>query len=104
MPTHEVVNVPPHQGDQDLWAQDIALQHWTNIQGGSIHTEYLANVGQTKGRYEIFEKANQAYGYVPELEAFDRVWYENKCRRVSSSLLRSHGFGYFPKITQFCMA
>ena len=70
--THEVVNVLPHQGDQDLWAQDIALQHWINIHGGSIHTEYLATVGQTTGRYEIFEKGNQANGYVPELKAFDR--------------------------------
>ena len=59
LPTHEVVNVPPHQGDQDLWAQDIALQHWTNIHGGSIYTEYLADVGQTTGRYEIFEKGTK---------------------------------------------
>jgi len=71
LPTHEVVNVPPHQGDQDLWAQDIALQHWTNIHGGSIYTEYLADVGQTTGRYEMFEKANQANWNVPELKAFD---------------------------------
>ena len=66
------MNVPPHQEDQDLWAEDIALQHWTTIQGGDVHSEHLAHVGRATGLFEIFEKASQANRYVPELRAFDR--------------------------------
>ena len=28
LPTHEVLNMPPYMGDQDLWADDRALRHW----------------------------------------------------------------------------
>lgn len=69
---HDVVNMPPHQGDQDLWADDHALQHWTTKQGGGVHTEHLAHVGRVTGFDETFEKANQANRYGPELRAFDR--------------------------------
>ncbi len=38
LPTHEVVNTPPHLGDQDLWGEDAPLQDWTASQGaGGLH-------------------------------------------------------------------
>ena len=27
LPTHEVTNMPPHMGNQNLWQDDYALQH-----------------------------------------------------------------------------
>ena len=36
LPTHEVINMPPHMGDQDLWADDNALRHWTMLQGAPV--------------------------------------------------------------------
>ena len=62
----------PPSRDQDLWADDHALRHWTTSQGGAIHTDHLAHVGRVTGLDETFEKANQANRYVPELRAFDR--------------------------------
>ena len=72
LPTHEVFNMPPHLGDQDLWADDKALQDWTKIQGGSEHQAHLSQVGRLAGLDETFEKANQANRHGPELRAFDR--------------------------------
>tara|TARA_R110002096_G_scaffold201392_4_gene385887 strand:+ start:2784 stop:4448 length:1665 start_codon:yes stop_codon:yes gene_type:complete len=70
--THEVTNMPPHMGDQDLWADDRALRHWTSRQGGAIHADHLAHVGQLTGLDDTFERANQANRHGPELRAFDR--------------------------------
>ena len=72
LPTHEVVNMPPHLGDQDLWAGDEPLRAWTSVLGGGGHAEHLARVGQSVGRDETFEKAGQANRYGPELRTFDR--------------------------------
>ncbi|MEM9471000.1 MAG: acyl-CoA dehydrogenase family protein [Pseudomonadota bacterium] len=72
LPTHEVTNMPPHMGDQDLWADDLALREWTKASGGGGHGEHLARVGHATGRDETFEKANQANRFGPELRAFDR--------------------------------
>ena len=72
LPTHEVINMPPHMGDQDLWRDDRSLHHWTKIQGGAGHADHLANAGQLAGLDETFEKAGQANRYGPELRAFDR--------------------------------
>lgn len=72
LPTHEVINMPPHMGDQDLWRDDRSLRHWTKIQGGAGHADHLANAGQLAGLDETFEKAGQANRHGPELRAFDR--------------------------------
>ena len=72
LPTHEVFNMPPHMGDQDLWADDHALRHWVAQMGGAMHAEHLAHVGRVAGADETFEKANQANRFGPELQAFDR--------------------------------
>lgn len=72
LPTHEVINMPPHMGDQDLWADDRALRHWTALLGGADHTDHFAHVGRLTGLDETFEKANQANRHDPELQSFDR--------------------------------
>ncbi len=72
LPTHDVINMPPHMGDQDLWKNDLPLRDWTTAQGGGRHAEHLARVGQLTGLDETFEKANQANRFAPELRAFDR--------------------------------
>ncbi|MCP5072606.1 MAG: DNA alkylation response protein [Rhodobacteraceae bacterium] len=72
LPTHEVFNMPPHMGDQDLWADDRALKHWAALMAGGSHTRQLAQAGRLAGRDEIFEAANQANRHRPELRAFDR--------------------------------
>lgn len=72
LPTHEVTNMPPHMGDQDLWAGDKALRHWVGVQGGGVHADHLSRIGQAAGRDETFEKAHQANRHGPELRAFDR--------------------------------
>jgi putative acyl-CoA dehydrogenase len=72
LPTHEVFNMPPHMGDQNLWEDDQALKHWTTIFGAKGHANHLAHVGRLAGLDETFEKANQANRHGPELHAFDR--------------------------------
>ncbi len=72
LPTHEVINMPPHMGDQNLWQDDRALRHWTKAEGGAGHADHLAHVGRLTGLDETFEKANQANRHGPELRAFDR--------------------------------
>ena len=72
LPTHEVTNMPPHMGNQNLWQDDYALQHWTHAEGGACHAEHFAHVGHLTGLDETFDKANQANRHGPELRAFDR--------------------------------
>ena len=72
LPTHEVINMPPHMGDQDLWADDRALRHWASHMGGAGHAGHFARVGHLTGLDETFAKANQANRFGPELQAFDR--------------------------------
>lgn len=72
LPTHEVTNMPPHIGDQDLWAHDAALQDWATVHGAAHHADHFARVGRLAGLDETFEKANQANRFEPELRAFDR--------------------------------
>ena len=72
LPTHEVTNMPPHMGDQDLWADDQVLRDWTAVHGAAHHSDHLARVGRLTGLDETFEKANQANRFGPELRAFDR--------------------------------
>jgi len=70
--THEVTNVPPHMGDQDLWVDDLALRDWFLSCGGEHHTDHMAKVGRVAGLDDTFEKARQANQHVPQLQAFDR--------------------------------
>lgn len=72
LPTHEVINVPPPLGDQDLWLDDQVLQDWVSLQAGDVHAEHLARVGRLTGFDDTFEKASQANRFTPELRAFDR--------------------------------
>ena len=72
LPTHEVTNMPPHLGDQDLWRSDIALREGVAREGGGWAGDKLAAFGKIAGAVETFEKADQANRHVPELKAFDR--------------------------------
>ena len=59
LPTHEVINTPPHIADQNLWAADTALQSWSTSQGAAHHDSKLANAGRRFGTVAMFEKAEQ---------------------------------------------
>ena len=72
LPTHEVTNMPPHIGDQDLWQGDKALIHWTKAMGGTQHESHFSEVGQKTGCAETFFKAEQANNHAPELRAYDQ--------------------------------
>lgn len=81
LPTHEVTNMPPPIGDQDLWAQDRALQHWARVFQADSAAEHLARLGAAAGRAETFDKATAANRFTPELQAFDR--YGQRVNAVS---------------------
>ena len=70
--THEVTNMPPHLGDQDLWSSDPALREGVEREGGGWAAEKLALFGKIAGSAEIFEKADQANKHTPEIKTFDR--------------------------------
>ncbi len=70
--THDVVNMPPHLGDQDLWQSNQALRETVAREGADWATRHLAEFGKLAGSEETFEMANQANRYPPELHAFDR--------------------------------
>lgn len=72
LPTHEVINMPPHLGDQDLWGDDTSLQAWVTSQGAGWAGDRLARIGKLVGAEEIFDKADQANRFPPQLKAFDR--------------------------------
>ena len=72
LPTHEVTNMPPYLGDQDLWRDDTALQEAVAREGGKWAEEKLAAFGKIAGAVEIFEKADLANRHTPEMRAFDR--------------------------------
>ena len=72
LPTHEVINMPPHIGDQDLWQGDKALIHWTKAMCGTQHVSHFSEVGRKTGCAETFLKAEQANKHGPELRAFDQ--------------------------------
>jgi putative acyl-CoA dehydrogenase len=72
LPTHTVINMPPHMEDQDLWADDAPLRQWADIHGAGMHADHLAGTGKAAGLDNTFELANQANRHAPELKAFDR--------------------------------
>ena len=72
LPTHDVTNMPPHLGDQDLWQNDAALREGVAREGAGWAREKLESFGRISGSAEIFEKADLANRHAPELKAFDR--------------------------------
>ena len=72
LPTHEVINMPPHLGDQDLWAGDVGLREGVENQGGGWGAEKLAAFGRLAGSAQTFEAADLANRHTPELKAYDR--------------------------------
>ncbi|MDP6970448.1 MAG: DNA alkylation response protein, partial [Pseudomonadales bacterium] len=72
LPTHEVINTPPHIGDQDLWGSDAALREGITREGGAWTAEKLAEFGVLAGSAEVFEKADAANRHPPESQPFDR--------------------------------
>ncbi|MCP5373199.1 MAG: acyl-CoA dehydrogenase family protein [Hyphomicrobiales bacterium] len=72
LPTHDVTNMPPHLGDQDLWASDRALREGVAREGGAWAETTLAAFGTAAGARATFDLGEQANRAVPELRAFDR--------------------------------
>ena len=72
LPTHDVTNMPPHLGDQDLWGSDTALKEAVAREGGGAAEAHLAAFGRKAGAAETFELADQANRHTPELRAYDR--------------------------------
>ena len=72
LPTHEVTNMPPYIGDQDLWQSDIILREGVAREGGGWAADKLAAFGRITGAAETFEKADLANRHIPEIKVFDR--------------------------------
>lgn len=72
LPTHDVINMPPHLGDQDLWSFDRALREGVSREGAGWAESRLACFGKLTGAADTFAKAEQANRHVPELKTFDR--------------------------------
>ncbi|MDP6345176.1 MAG: acyl-CoA dehydrogenase family protein [Alphaproteobacteria bacterium] len=72
LPTHEVINMPPHMGDQDLFASDAALREGLEREGAGWAADHVAAFGRLAGREETFEWAEQANRFGPEIRPFDR--------------------------------
>jgi putative acyl-CoA dehydrogenase len=72
LPTHDVTNMPPHLGDQDLWRNDAALREGVAREGGGWAEDKLAAFGKIAGADEIFDKADLANRHGPEIKTFDR--------------------------------
>ena len=64
--------MPPHLGDQNLWACDQALREATAREGAGWAHDQLAKFGRIVGTEEVFEKAEMANRFSPELKDFDR--------------------------------
>lgn len=72
LPTHEVTNVPPILGDQDLYGKDLPLQEGLLREGGGWAERTVIDFAMKAGSEETLEWANQANRYPPEMKAFDR--------------------------------
>jgi putative acyl-CoA dehydrogenase len=72
LPTHDVTNMPPYMGDQDLWGNDPALRGWVETIGAGTHVARFSQTGRACGADDIMDKASQANRHRPELRAFDR--------------------------------
>ena len=72
LPTHEVTNMPPHLGDQDLWGDDAVLRETVAREGAGWAEPQLAALGKVMGAADTFELGDLANRYTPELKPFDR--------------------------------
>ena len=80
LPTHEVLNMPPHLGDQDLWMSDPALRDGVAREGGGWAEEKLAKLRKIFGSAEVSEKADPANRNPPQMKPFER--YGNRINQV----------------------
>ncbi len=81
LPTHDVINMPPYLGDQDLYGSDLALREGLAREGAGWAEEPVAAFGKLAGRVQTLEWADQANRFAPELQAFDR--YGMRINQVS---------------------
>ena len=65
--SHQVTNMPPYIGDQDLWGADAALREGVLREGGGWASDHLTSFGATTGSVENFDKGEQANKHHPEL-------------------------------------
>jgi len=72
LPTHDVTNMPPPLGDQDLFARDFALQEGLRREGAGWAEDKVADFGKIAGTEQTLEWADQANRHGPEMRAFDR--------------------------------
>ena len=80
LPTHEVENMPPYLGNQDLWKNDKNLRDAVNREGAGWAEKNLSAFGQLMGSTEMFDHAEKANKNPPELKAFDQ--YGNRINYV----------------------
>ena len=63
--THAVINQPPLLGDQNLFAEDVALADASAREAPTWVTEYLAALGAEAGRAHWFEQGLLANRHPP---------------------------------------
>ena len=80
LPTHEVENMPPYMGHQDLWKNDKNLRDAVNREGAGWAEKNLSAFGHLMGCTEMFDHAEKANKNPPELKAFDQ--YGNRINYV----------------------
>ena len=80
LPTHEVENMPPYMGHQDLWKNDKNLRDAVNREGAGWAEKNLSAFGHLMGSTEMFDHAEKANKNPPELKAFDQ--YGNRINYV----------------------
>ena len=80
LPTHEVENMPPYMGNQDLWKNDKNLREAVNREGAGWAEKNLSAFGHLMGCTEMFDHAEKANKNPPELKAFDQ--YGNRINYV----------------------
>ncbi len=80
LPTHEVENMPPYMGNQDLWKNDKNLRDAVNREGAGWAEKNLSAFGYLIGCTEMFDHAEKANKNPPELKAFDQ--YGNRINYI----------------------
>ena len=80
LPTHEVENMPPYMGNQDLWKNDKNLRDAVNREGAGWAEKNLSAFGHFMGCTEMFDHAEKANKNLPELKAFDQ--YGNRINYI----------------------
>ena len=72
LPTHDVDNMPPYMGNQNLWLDDTNLREAVKREGAEWAEKKLLDFGALMGKTEMFDHADKANKNPPELKAFDR--------------------------------